>query len=500
VAGAPTRHVIRNGLLLDPEQRSVEPTDLLIEGDSILEVGTPGMDAPVDAAVIDATDRLIMPGLVNAHTHGSTSLGKGSGDKWSLELLLHASSWLNGNRTLEDRYLSARLNAVELVLKGCTSAYDMFFEVPSPSVEGISAAARAYAEVGVRVVLAPMMADTSLYQAIPGLLDSLPEPHRSIAEKAQAAPWQEHIANCRALMEDWLIDRDQVRPALGPTIPHHCSDDFIRACRDLAAEYDVGVQMHLAESKVQAVAGLKLYGKTLTAHLDDLGLLGPNFTGAHCIWLDEDDVKRFSDQGASIAHNPGSNLRLGNGVAPARQILNAGVTLGIGSDGSASADHQNMFEALRMASFVSRLDDPDPETWLGTWDVLRAGTLGGASALGMAGMVGRLAPGFKADIVFIDLTNINFVPLNDVANQIINCEDSSAVDSVMIGGRMVLQGRRFVSLDFDKLRRDVQATADRLRDQNAPTKERMEAMAKFVSSHCVGLACEGYHVHRSLDR
>jgi guanine deaminase len=181
-------------------------------------------------------------------------------------------------------------------------------------------------------------------------------------------------------------------------------------------------------------------------------------------------------------------------------MLNSGVTLGIGSGGSASADHQNMFEAMRMASFLSRLDDPDPETWLGTWDVLRAGTLGGTSALGLAGMVGRLAPGYKADVVFVDLTNINFVPLNNIANQIVNCEDSSAVDSVMIGGRMVLEGRRFVSLDFDKLRHDVQATVERLQEQNQPSKERMEAMAKFVSSHCVGFSCEGYHVHRSLDR
>jgi 5-methylthioadenosine/S-adenosylhomocysteine deaminase len=306
VTKAVIRQVIRNGLLLDPEQRSVEPTDLLIDGDSILEAGPPGLDAPDDATVIDATDRLLMPGLVNAHTHGHTSLGKGSGDKWSLELLLNAAPWLNANQTHETRYLAARLNAVELILKGCTSAYDMFFEAPSPSMDGIATAARPYAEVGVRVVMAPMMADTSLYQTIPGLLDSLPEPHRSNAEKAQFAPWQNHIDGCRALLQDWTVDRGLVRPALGPTIPHHYSDDFVRACRDLAQEYDVGIQMHLAESKVQAVAGLKLYGKTLTSHLDELGLLGPKFSGAHCIWLDEDDVKRFSDCGASVAHNPGS--------------------------------------------------------------------------------------------------------------------------------------------------------------------------------------------------
>ncbi len=499
MTATPDQQVIRNGRLLDPERRVVEVVDLLIEGDSIIETGPPGMDSPDDAVVIDATDRLLLPGLINAHTHGQGSLGKGSGDKWSLELLLNASPWVSGGLTQEDRYLAASLNAAEMVLKGCTAAYDMFFEFPAPSLEGISAVARAYAEVGVRAVVAPMMADTSLYQAIPGLLESLPEPHRSHAEKLRAAPWEEHIAGCRALMQEWPVDRDLARPALGPTIPLHCTDDFIRACRDLAKEYDVGVQMHLAESKVQAISGLKRYGKTLTAHLDDLGLLGAKFTGAHCIWLDNDDMKILSDRGASVAHNPGSNLRLGSGIAPARQMLDLGVTLGVGSDGSASADHQNMFEAMRMAAFVSRIADPDPDTWLGTWEVLQAATLGGALVLGMGDLIGRLAPGYKADIVFLNLTNVSFVPLNDIPNQIVNCADSSAVDSVMIGGRMVLEGRRFISIDFDRLRNDVQATVERLREKNAQAHERMEAMAAFVSSHCVGLACEGYHVHRRLD-
>lgn len=440
-----------------------------------------------------------MPGLVNAHTHGHGSLSKGLGDKWSLELLLNAAPWIGGGLTQEARGLAARLNAAEMVLKGCTAAYDMFFEFPAPTLDGISAVAKGYEAVGVRAVLAPMMADTTLYQAIPGLLDSLPEPHRSRAEALQATPWETHIAGCRALLQDWPVDRDIVRPALGPTIPLHCSDDFICASRDLARDYDVGIQMHLAESKVQAVAGMKRYGKSLTAHLDALELIGPNFTGAHSIWLDEEDMKILGGKGASISHNPGSNLRLGNGIAPARRMLENGVTVGIGTDGSSSADHQNMVEAMRMASFASRIVDPEPDSWLGTWDVLRAGTLGGAALLGLAGKIGRVAPGYKADIAFLDLTNVGFVPLNDAANQIVNCADGSAVHSVMIGGRMVLEDRCFTGIDYGALCREAQEMAERLREINAPTHRRMEAMAEYVSGHCVGLSCEGYHVHRRID-
>ena len=496
---APAHQIVRNGLVLDIAQRGVQVADIHIAGDAIAEIGAPGLAAPADAQVIDASDRLIIPGLVNAHTHGHGSLGKGLGDKWSLELLLGASPWVSGGYSLEDKQTAALLNAAELVMKGCTAAYDMYFEFPTASLEGLTAVAEAYASVGPRLVLAPMMGDIAFFHAVPGLLDALPEPHRSRAEQLAAAGSAEHLRACAALLRGWSLDRELARPALGPTIPLHCSDDFMRGCRDLAEEHDVRLQMHLGESKAQAIAGLERYGKTLTAHLDDLGLLGPRFTGAHGVWLDDDDIQRFADRGASIAHNPGSNLRLGAGVAPAQAILKAGVGLGIGSDGSSSSDNQNMFEAMRAAAFVSRLHDPDPEHWLGTWEVLDAATTGSAAVLGLADRIGRIAPGFKADLVFLDLGNPNFVPLNDAANQIVNCEDSSAVDSVMIGGRMVLQGRRFTAFDYTALRRRAEAAVARLREANAETQARMQAMAPYIAQHCTGLVCRHYHAARRID-
>lgn len=491
---------VRGAIVLDIEARKAAPADILIEGDVILEIGPPGIKGPEGAAEIDASDRLVIPGLVNAHTHGHGSLGKGLGDKWSLELLLNAAPWVSGGFSLEDKKTAALLNAVEMVKKGCTAAYDMYFEFPTPSLDGIRAIADAYAEVGVRVQLAPMMADTTLYRAIPGLLDAIPEPHRDAVSRLRAASHEDHLKACAEILRQWTHSHEKVRPALGPTIPLHCSDPFIAGCRDLARDYDVGIQMHLAESKVQAVAGIERYGKTLTAHLDELGILGPNFTGAHGVWLDDDDIKRLSDHGASIAHNPGSNLRLGSGIAPAERMRTGGLNFGIGTDGSASSDNQNMFEAMRMAAFVSRVVTPDPGQWLGTWEVLEAATMGGAAAMGLADRIGRIAPGYKADLVFLDLANVNFVPLNDAANQIVNCEDSSAVASVMIGGRMVMENRELTAIDYAALRGKVAAAAERLREVNAETRGQMEALQPFVSAHCVGLACRDYHVHSAIHR
>ena len=151
--------VVRNGCVLTALEPSAAPLDLLIENGRIPEIGAPGMPAPADAALIDATDRLVIPGLVNSHTHAHGGLGKGAvSDRLPLEVFLTGSGALNGSRTLEDKYLSAQLSAVEMVRKGCTAAYDLFVEYPVPSMEGVDAVARAYRDVGMRAVIAPMSA------------------------------------------------------------------------------------------------------------------------------------------------------------------------------------------------------------------------------------------------------------------------------------------------------------------------------------------------------
>ncbi len=494
-AAAPT--VIRGGRLLDIGRHAAPLRDLLVEDGRIAAIGEPGMPAPEGAVTVDASDRLLMPGLINAHSHGHGALAKGLGDLWTLELLLNAAPWINGGRMMEDKYLSAQLTAAEMVLKGCTAVYDLYAEFPVPTVEGMAAVAKAYDDVGVRAVVAPMVADRSLFEAIPGLLDTLPEEHRSTVEAVRLAPAQAIIDACREVYETWSHDRDRVRPAIAPTIPLHCSRELLESCRDLAATYDIGLHSHLAESRIQAVAGIDAYGMTLTEYLDSLGILGPAFTAAHGVWLNDSDIARLADQGASIAHNPGSNLRLGSGIAPSRRMLASGVNVGIGTDGAHCSDNQNMFEAMRFASFVSRVNDVDPERWLTTAEALRMATAGSAQALGLGGITGVLAEGFAADIVFLDLGNLNFVPFNDPTNQIVHSEDGSAVDSVMIGGKWVLRNRSFVTLDYARLRTDVENAVERLRASSAPMKATADKLADYVAGFCIAShRSRAYGIHR----
>ena len=219
--------LIRGGRVLRADLVTCDPADVLIEHGFIRAIEPVGRIRRGDVETIEAADRLLVPGLVNGHTHAHGGLGKGAvGDRVPLEVFLSASGVINGSRTIEDKRLSATLTAVELVRKGCTAAYDLFVEYPVPSREGLDAVAEAYGTVGMRAVIAPMMADRTLYEALPGLIESLPPHLQEQARRIKAAPYEASVAAARDILANWRHDRDKLRPALGPTIPLHCSDEF----------------------------------------------------------------------------------------------------------------------------------------------------------------------------------------------------------------------------------------------------------------------------------
>src|SRR5581483_10526444 len=487
--------IIRNGRLATRGLRA-DPADILVQGDTIAEVGPPGLAAPADAIAIDATNQLMHPGLINAHTHGHGNLAKGVGDRWTLELLLAAGPWISGNRTLEHKYLTTYVGAVEMLLKGCTACYDLTVEFPLPSIEGLEACGRAYADAGMRAVLAPMVAELTFYESYPGLIDLLPAAAQKDIERLRLAPGDATLKVMRDAMQGWKFDREQVRPAVAPTIPHHCTDDFMRQCAVLAREFDVGLHSHVQESKAQVIVGLKRYGKTQTAHLQDLGLLGPNFTVAHGVWLDHDDMQRLGDHGASVAHNPGSNMRLGNGLADLRGMLARKVNVGIGTDGANCSDNLNMYESMRLASMVSKSQGPDTDEWLTTDEVFAAATQGSARALGFGDKLGRIAAGYKADIVFVDLHNVNWMPLNNAVNQLVHTEDGSAVRHVMVGGRMVVENRKLLTVDLPKLAAQAAASQARRAPLTREAQKLYHRLEKVVGTFCTGLAKAPLHIHR----
>ena len=493
---AVTRQIIRGGRLLDAAAHTAEPADILLHGDTIAEIGPPGLAAPADAAVVDASDRLLLPGLVNGHTHGNTSFGKGMGDRWTLELLLNAHPLTGVGPTPEEKYLAAKLSACEMALLGCTAFIDMFAEFPLPSREGLEAAGQAYIDVGIRAAIAPMMATRSFYQAIPGLMDALPDTLRDKVARLQPGSGADAAAVYRNALQHWPHDREMVKLGLGPTIPHHCDEAFWRTCRDLARDFDTLISSHLAESRLQAVASGRLYGKTLAAFLDEMGVIGPNFVAAHAIWLTDDDIALLGDKGASVSHNPMSNLRLGSGVAAVQKLRAAGVNVAVGTDGCTCADALNMFEATRLACTLSRVHGPDYTQWLGSAEALAMATENGAKALGWGNAIGRIAPGYKADIVMLDLDRTLYWPLNDATNQVVFAENGGGVRDVMVGGRVIVADGRLVTVDMAKLRADVERAIERHGPARAAARDLVAGLTPHVGPYCAGFAAQPYPVNR----
>jgi 5-methylthioadenosine/S-adenosylhomocysteine deaminase len=492
------RTVIRGGLMLQPDGEAAL-RDILIEDGRIVAIEPQGFPVAQGTEALSADDRLLIPGLVNAHTHSHGALNRGAvDDRVSLEMFLTGAGASVRSRRLEDKYLSTALSAAELIRKGCTACFDLTLEVPQPSEEGIAATAEAYRDAGMRAVVAPMIADRTIYQALPGLLEALPDELRSQVAGMRTAPVESTFEACEAILANWSFDRRFIRPALGPTIPLHCSDEFLRRCSRLSAEHGVRLQTHLAESRAQAAIGQARYGTSLVAHLEKLGFLSDRLSVAHAIWLEGDDIRRLAARGVTVAHNPSSNLRLGSGIAPVREMLREGVSVGIGTDASNTSDGQNMFEATRLASYLSRVDGFAADEWISAAEAFGMATEGSAEGLGFE-KIGRLATGYEADIVFLRLDSPHFVPLRSPLIQMLFGENGASIETVMIGGRIVFHDGKLLTLDEAALRRRAEEAARRLDEANAELFASGATVSRLVGTFCAAQGCGLHSPQRKIQ-
>jgi len=471
--------------------------DVLIEDDRIAAVG-PVVAAPEGARELDATGRLVLPGLVNAHTHAASHLARGRAGNWTLEdLLVHAPANY-ASRSPDDEYLSTAIGAIEMLKTGCTAAYDLYMAIPAITDEAMEAVVRAYTDAGMRAVVAPAVADVVFHRTVPGLLELLPADLRGVVEAMQAAPAKGLLELTERSIRRWHgAAGGRVRAAVAPTIPNQATDELLAGCARLAREHGVGVHTHLAESKVQVVESRRRWGRSIVERLADHGLLGPGFVGAHAVWLTGDDIRQLADAGAAVAHNPGSNLRLGCGIAPVREMLDAGLAVGLGTDGSVCADNQNLFEALRIASVVSTVRFPHAtDRWLDAGTVWSLATTGGARVLGLAADLGAVAPGRKADLVMLRADSIFLRPLADPLNALVYAETGASVDTVLVDGRIVLEDGRVTGLDEARIYARAQDAADGQRARSAEAWALARRIAPYVAAACRVAVATPFPVNR----
>jgi 5-methylthioadenosine/S-adenosylhomocysteine deaminase len=452
-----------------------QPGYVIVRDNTIAEAG-PGNGPSGDFDEhIDATSSIVMPGLVNGHSHSPSNLLKGT---WAgLPLEIWRQYIRAGWREYSDEavYVSAQLGIVEMIRTGCTSVMDHFYTgSPLPHMGALNVV-EAMADAGMRGGLALTLSDMQ-YEATVGLdTKTMSDAARQEVERISRLEGTQSLEDFLKFAETVRGRTNLVLPIVGPSAPHRCTVEQLQRCQQAAVELDTMVHMHVCETKGQFLQGKVLFGMSPVCHLDKIGTLTDRLSIAHGVWLTDEDIERVAARGTIVVHNPASNGKLGSGRMRFDDMLRKGVTLGLATDGSGSNDTQNMFESLRIAGVWHNRSDRDYAEWPAPQDILRAATSGSAHVLGLGGDTGVIEPGRLADLVLLSTDTYHYVPLNNVINQIVYCENGISVTDVMIDGRWVLRGGKLLTVDEKRLFARARALRaemeERLKEQFRQTAE-----------------------------
>lgn len=435
-----SRTLIRNATVLPLTAQAhggidVTPqaADVLLQDDRIVAVA-PRIEAAADQ-VFDATHQLLVPGFVDAHTH--TTLGvleKCGYEALPLELWM---LYLPPDQTLDPRfhYLCAAIAALEALKAGTTTMQDDLYALPCLSQEHFAAIAQAYVDVGMRASLSLHAINKPLYETLPYVEAYLDPDLKQQLDQTEWLSNDDWVALFRSLYENWHGKAGRLTLMLAPSAAQRVTPDLMHCIAALSAEYDVPIHTHLLETRTQAITGPELYGESVVAYARRHGILTHRTTIAHGIWLTDSDIAMIADAGATVVHNVISNHRLCSGIAPIRRLMDAGVNIALGTDGT---DSFNLFNVIRMAGLVHSVADANYRRYPLACDVLRWATAGGARSTLLHHDIGAIAPGLKADFVLYDLHSINFTPLNQVPIQLVYAENGQSVRRVFVDGKLVV--------------------------------------------------------------
>ncbi|MGD9767380.1 MAG: amidohydrolase family protein [Pseudolabrys sp.] len=443
---------------LDGDLDQPEPSDLLIEDGRIVAVGNNAQSARRSTAVttIDARGKLIIPGLINAHYHSHDVMLRGLFEQLPLDAWQLYSAPHNYPRPPdEDIGLRTRLGAAECLLNGMTTVQDMVSIVDADR-DQLDSIQRAYSESGIRVVLALQYSDRAAVDCVAFWRD-LPEP-----VKAQLPDATDTTA-LQALIGERVTSRhDRLHWALGPSAPQRCSDALLRWTADLSRQHRLQVFTHAYEARSQAVLARMEYPEgSLVTHIDAMGLLNERLTIAHGVWIGTPEIKRLGAARANLACNPISNMKLLNGFAPIVDYADAGTNIGLGCDNCSGNDAQNIFQSMKMFALFWGLYSNAGDTGAAR-EAFRAATVGGARALGLSNELGLLRPGYRADLVMIDLDDASYRPLNSAVRQLVYSESGKGVHTVMVDGTIVVSGGKLLTMSETMLKTEAEIARKRL--------------------------------------
>lgn len=421
------RFVIEGGTVITMAgPKEVYPDGVVVVDDDRMRFAGARNEAPslIGYERVDATGRIVIPGIVNTHCHAGMTLLRGYADDMRLMEWLQTKIWpAEAKMGGEEVYWGTALAAYEMLSGGITTFLDMYFFAND--------VARAIANTGIRGIIAR------------GII--------AVGGPGEAAT---RLSETRDAFHAWSGKAEgRITFMVGPHAPYTCPPDVLIASKDLADELDIPIHIHLSETYQEVEAALDQWEKTPIRHIHDLGLTSRRVVAAHCVHASEEDIDIMADHGVSVCHCPVSNLKLASGVTPIMSMRRAGINVGIGTDGAASENLLHILGSeLRIAALLAKNLEGDPAV-LRAYDALEMATIGGARALGMDREIGSLEPGKQADIVILNTNKPHLVPVHDPVSLVAYSILPGDVEATYVAGRQVYRGGRLLLADGDEIMR-----------------------------------------------
>lgn len=420
--------LIKNATLLSmgDKEEPVENVEVAIEKDKIKYIGEVPEDFYAEK-VIDARESLVMPGLIDGHTHIAMSLFRNYADDLPLMEWLKTRIWpLEEKLTAQDVYWGSMLGVAELIRSGVTCFSDMYFFMEET--------AKAVEEAGIRAVLAR------------GLVGGDNDDGRRFEET-------------RKLYKSWHNGAGgRIKVMVGPHAPYTCSPGYLRKVVGLARELNVGIHIHIAESADEVEESLKNYGKSPVRHIYDLGLFDIPTVAAHCVHLSDEDIEILAENKVSVVNNPTSNLKLASGFAPVEKMIKKGINVALGTDGPSSNNNLNMFEEINLAAIINKSVNHDA-TSIPAITAIKMATVNGAKALGLEREIASIEVGKKADLIIIDTQKPHFYPRHNIISAVAYSAQASDVKTVIVDGKIIMEDYEIKTIDTERIMFETEKAA-----------------------------------------
>jgi 5-methylthioadenosine/S-adenosylhomocysteine deaminase len=422
------------------------PLDIVIADSQIRSIRPAGETQP-EGEVVDAQNRLVVPGMVNGHHHSHENFHKGRYDNLPLEL------WMNFVRPLQPLpvtprqvYLRTMVSAIEALRTGATTLVDDLNASPHLDPELVAAAFQAYEDIGIRAYVGITLFDKPFFRGVPFVEEELPADLLAELDGTASTPPEEVLAFARELAIKYHPDHNRVAYIAAPSAPQRCTEGFLKAVRAMADELNIPLMIHVQETRMQVITGYEFYGSTMIEYLDRIGFLKPGTNLIHGVWVTPNELKILARNGVTVQHNPSSNFKLGSGLMPMREMLDAGINVALGSDGCGSIEGVDMLRVLYNTAQAQKLRGDDHRRWIGAKEAWKAATQGGAKGLGRKDL-GVIAEGMTADLVLYNLDDIAFTPLNNPLHQIVYAQTGRGIDSVIVNGKRVMKDGKLTEIN-----------------------------------------------------